>query len=100
MHTVEGQRLGVVTEWAPLSVVHRQTLLVTSDPYFLLDAVFQRAHRVLRVHHQREIGPIEHDDFYFHHDDDNLQDRILTLRTKNFNPFLIVQSTGIERYFG
>lgn len=76
MHTVEGERLGVVAESVRLSVVHRQTLLVTSDPRFLLDAVFQRAHRVLRVHHQVDSVPVEHDDFYFH-DEDNLQDRIL-----------------------
>lgn len=87
VHTVEGERLGVVAEGVPLSVVYRQTLLVTSDSHFLLDAVFQRAHRVLGVHHQVDCVPIEHDDFYFH-DDDDLQDRILTLLNiySTYNP--------------
>lgn len=75
VHTVAGERLGVVAEKAPLSVVHRQTLLVTSDAHFLLDAVFQQAHRVLGVHHQGDSVPIEHNDVYFHYED-SLQDRI------------------------
>lgn len=55
VHTVEGERLGVVAERAPLAVVHRQTLLVPRDPHCLLDAGFQRAHRVPGAHRQGDI---------------------------------------------
>lgn len=78
VHSVEGERLGVVAQRAPLAVVHRQTLLVTSHPRFLLDAVLQRAHRVHRVHRQGDGGPVQHDDPQVH-DEDSLQERVSTL---------------------